>query len=46
MNNSGFASVTRVVLDGGSARMDGDTLVIENAASLMLLTRIERLPRL
>ena len=44
VNNSGFASVTRVVLDGGSARMDGDTLVVENAASLMLLTRIEHFP--
>jgi alpha-L-fucosidase 2 len=44
VNNSGFASVTRVALDGGSARMDGDTLVIEDAASLMLLTRIEHFP--
>ncbi len=41
VNNSGYAGVTRVVRDGGSARMDGDTLVIENASSLMLLTRIE-----
>lgn len=44
VNNSGFASVTRVVLDGGSARMDGDTLVVENAASLILITRIEDFP--
>jgi hypothetical protein len=44
VNNSGFASVARVALDGGSARMDGDTLVIEDAASLMLLTRIEHFP--
>lgn len=44
VNNGGFASVTRVVRSGGSARIDGDTLVIENAASLMLLTRIEHLP--
>jgi hypothetical protein len=44
VNNSGFASVTRVVRNGGSARMEGDTLVIENAASLMLLTRIEQFP--
>jgi hypothetical protein len=44
VNNSGFASVTRVVPDGGSARMEGDTLVIENATSLMLLTRIEHFP--
>ena len=41
VNNSGFASVTRVIRDGGSARMDGDTLVIENASSVMLMTRIE-----
>jgi len=44
VNNSGFAAVTRVVRNGGSARMDGDTLVIENASSVMLLTRIEHLP--
>ncbi len=44
VNNSGFASVTRVVRQGGSARMEGNTLVIENASSLMLLTRIEALP--
>jgi hypothetical protein len=36
--------VTRVVRNGGSSRMEGDTLVIENASSLMLLTRIEHLP--
>jgi alpha-L-fucosidase 2 len=41
VNNKGFAGVTRVVRDGGSARMDGDTLVVENASSVMLLTRIE-----
>ena len=44
VNNSGYAGVTRVVRDGGSARMDGDTLVIENASSVMLLTRIEYFP--
>src|ERR1039458_9172667 len=44
VNNSGFAAVTRVVRDGGSARMDGDTLVVENASSVMLLTRIEYFP--
>jgi hypothetical protein len=41
VNNSGYAGVTRVVRDGGTARMDGDTLVVENAASVMLLTGIE-----
>jgi len=41
VNNNGFAGVTRVVRDGGSARMDGDTLVVENAKSVMLLTGLE-----
>jgi hypothetical protein len=41
VDNNGYAGVTRVVRDGGSARMEGDTLVVENASSVMLLTRIE-----
>ena len=44
VNNSGYAGITRVVRSGGSARMDGNTLVIENASSVMLLTRIEYFP--
>ena len=44
VNNSGYGGVIRVVRDGGSARMDGETLVIENASSVMLLTRIEYFP--
>ena len=44
VNNSGYAGVTRVVREGGSAHMDGETLVIENAAHVMLLTRIEHFP--
>jgi len=44
MDNRGFANVTRVVRNGGSASMDGDTLVIEKASSVMLLTRIEYFP--
>ena len=44
VDNSGYAGVTRVVRNGGSARMDGGTLVIENASSVMLLTRIEYFP--
>lgn len=44
VDNRGFANITRVVRDGGSASMDGDTLVIENASSVLLLTRIEYLP--
>lgn len=38
---SGYAGVVRVVRNGGSGRVEDDTLVIENASSVMLLTRIE-----
>jgi alpha-L-fucosidase 2 len=41
VDNSGYAGMTRVVRNGGSAKMDGSTLVIEHASSVMLLTRIE-----
>jgi len=41
VDNSGYAGVVRVVRTGGSAKMDGDALVIENASSVTLLTRIE-----
>ena len=44
VDNSGYAGMTRVVRNGGSAKMDGSTLVIENASSIMLLTRIEYFP--
>jgi alpha-L-fucosidase 2 len=44
VDNSGYAGMTRVVRKGGSARMDGSTLVIEDASSIMLLTRIEYFP--
>jgi len=44
VNNSGYAGVTRVIRYGGSALMDGDALVVENASSVMLLTRIEHFP--
>ena len=44
VNDRGYAGVTRVVRDGGSARMEGNTLVIENASSVMLLTRIDYFP--
>jgi alpha-L-fucosidase 2 len=40
-DNSGYAGVVRIVRDGGSARMEDGTLVIQNASSVMLLTRIE-----
>jgi alpha-L-fucosidase 2 len=41
MDNSGYAGVVRVVRNGGSARMEEGTLVIDNASSVILLTRIE-----
>jgi alpha-L-fucosidase 2 len=41
VNNSGYAGVVRVVRNGGTARVDGDAMVVENATSVMLLTRIE-----
>jgi hypothetical protein len=44
VDNSGYIGVVRVVRKGGTARMDGDALVVENASSLMLLTRIEYFP--
>ena len=44
VDNSGYAGVVRVVRNGGSARMEGDALVIENAASVLMLTRIEYFP--
>jgi alpha-L-fucosidase 2 len=44
VDNSGYAGITRVVRNGGSARMDGSTLIIGNASSVMLLTRIEYFP--
>ena len=44
VDNSGYAGMTRIVRKGGSARMDGSTLAIENASSVMLLTRIEYFP--
>jgi hypothetical protein len=41
VDGSGYAGVTRVVCNGGAAKMEQDALVIENASSVMLLTRIE-----
>ena len=41
VDESGYAGVVRVVRHGGTARMEGGTLAIENASSVMLLTRIE-----
>jgi len=44
VDNSGYAGVTRVIRNGGSAKMDGSTLAVEGASSVMLLTRIEHFP--
>ncbi len=44
VNNSGYAGVTRVIREGGSARVEKGTLAVENATSVMLLTRIEYFP--
>jgi hypothetical protein len=44
VDNSGCAGVVRIVRNGGSARLDGDALVIENASSVTLLTRIAYFP--
>ncbi|HEX2921647.1 MAG TPA: glycoside hydrolase N-terminal domain-containing protein [Bacteroidales bacterium] len=43
VNNNGYAAVTRIVIDEGSFRKDGESIVIEKAKSVMLLTRIEYL---
>ncbi len=40
--NIGYAGVVRVVLHGGTARIDRGSLLVAGAQSLMLLTRIER----
>jgi len=40
INNNGYAGIVRVVRSGGSARLDGNKLVIENADAVLLLTRI------
>ena len=44
VDNSGYAGVVRVVRSGGSSHVDGDTLAIENASAVMLLTRIQYFP--
>ena len=44
VDDRGYANITRVVREGGFAHLDGDTLVVENASSVILLTRIEYLP--
>jgi alpha-L-fucosidase 2 len=42
----GYVSVTRVFLDGGSSKSDGNSLVLRGTHSLTLITRIEAYPNL
>jgi alpha-L-fucosidase 2 len=44
--NPGYASVTRVVADGGSVKTEGNSLVLQGVHSLTLITRIEAYPDL
>jgi alpha-L-fucosidase 2 len=44
--NPGYASVTRVIAQGGSVKVDGESLVLEGVRSLTLITRIEAYPEL
>ena len=44
VDNSGYAGITRVIRNGGSAKIEGNTLDIQNASSIMLFTRIEYFP--
>ena len=44
--NPGYASVTRVIADGGSAKIENGSLVIQGVHSLTLITRIEAYPDL
>jgi alpha-L-fucosidase 2 len=44
--NPGYASVTRVIADGGTVNVDGDSLVLKSVRSLTLITRIEAYPDL
>jgi alpha-L-fucosidase 2 len=44
--NPGYASVTRVIADGGSVEIVDDSLVLKGVHSLTLITRIEAYPDL
>ncbi len=39
--NPGYASVTRVLADGGTVQVDGNSLAVDGVHSLTLITRIE-----
>lgn len=41
VNGNGYAAVVRVVRRGGSARVEGEKLIISGAQSVLLLTRIQ-----
>jgi alpha-L-fucosidase 2 len=42
----GYASVTRVIANGGAVNVDGDSLVLKGVRSLTLITRVEAYPEL
>lgn len=41
-NDAGYEGLTRVEVTGGSVRMDGNTLIVEDADELLLLTQTEK----
>lgn len=41
-DDAGYEGVTRVTVTGGSVRLEGDTLVVEDADELLLLTQTEK----
>jgi alpha-L-fucosidase 2 len=44
VDNSGYAGITRIISKDGSVRVEGNTMLIKNASSVLLLTRIEYFP--
>jgi hypothetical protein len=43
-SHGGFEGVTRIVAQGGTARADGDRVIVEGAGRVLLLTQLERIP--
>ncbi|MGI6265181.1 MAG: glycoside hydrolase N-terminal domain-containing protein, partial [Acutalibacteraceae bacterium] len=41
-DDAGYEGVTRITVKGGSVRMDGNNLVVENADELLMLTQTEK----
>lgn len=44
--NPGYASVTRLIADGGAVSVEGDSVVLKGVRSITLITRIEAYPEL